>query len=125
MEVDKLLVTIGRQPNTGSIGLEKLGVSLDVNGWIVANERMETSVPGVYAIGDVLGPSKIMLAHVASMEALVAAENAVSGNRTMNYCAAPTAIFTMPEVASVGTRNENNLKNRFLNLFFTTFVRWS
>ena len=102
LEVDKLLVTIGRQPNTGSVGLEKLGVSLDVNGWIVANERMETSVPGVYAIGDVLGPSKIMLAHVASMEGLVAAENALSGNRTMNYCAVPTTIFTMPEVANVG-----------------------
>jgi dihydrolipoamide dehydrogenase len=102
VEVDKILVCIGRQPNTGSIGLEKLGVNLDPKGWIIANERMETSVPDVYAIGDVLGPSKIMLAHVASTEALVAAENAADGNRIMDYSVVPGAIFTMPEVANVG-----------------------
>ena len=63
---------------------------------------METNVPGVYAIGDVLGPSKIMLAHVASYEGSVAAENAASGNRTMDYRVVPGAIFTTPEVANVG-----------------------
>jgi dihydrolipoamide dehydrogenase len=63
---------------------------------------METSSAGVYAIGDVLGPSKIMLAHVASTEGTVAAENAMEGNRLMDYSVVPGAIFTMPEVANVG-----------------------
>lgn len=102
VEADKVLVCIGRSPNTADIGLEKLGVKMDDNGWIIADERMETGVPGVYAIGDVLGPSKIMLAHVASAEGLIAAENAMGGNRTMNYGVVPGAIFTMPEVANVG-----------------------
>ncbi|MFH1935748.1 MAG: dihydrolipoyl dehydrogenase [Pseudomonadota bacterium] len=102
VEVEKVLVCIGRKPNTANIGLEKLGVKTDENGWIIADERMETSIPEVYAIGDVLGPAKIMLAHVASKEGLIAAENAMGRNRTMNYNLVPGAIFTMPEVANVG-----------------------
>jgi dihydrolipoamide dehydrogenase len=65
LETDKMLVCIGRQPNTEGIGLDQLGLEMDTKGWIVANERMETNVPNVYAVGDVLGPSKIMLAHQA------------------------------------------------------------
>ena len=102
VEVEKVLVCIGRKPNTANIGLEKLGVKTDENGWIIADERLQTSIPEVYAIGDVLGPAKIMLAHVASKEGLIAAENAMGRNRTMNYNLVPGAIFTMPEVANVG-----------------------
>jgi dihydrolipoamide dehydrogenase len=102
VEVEKVLVCIGRKPNTAKSGLEKLGVKIDKNGWIIADERMETSIPGVYAIGDVLGPAKVMLAHVASKEGLIAAENAMGRNRTMGYNIVPGAIFTMPEVANVG-----------------------
>ncbi len=102
VEVDKLLVSIGRQPNTGGMGLDKLGVNLDARGWIEVDERMETNVHDVYAIGDVLGPSKIMLAHVASVEGRVAAENAVGSGAVMDYRVVPGAIFTMPEVANVG-----------------------
>jgi dihydrolipoamide dehydrogenase len=102
VEVEKVLVCIGRKPNTANIGLEKLGVKTDEKGWIIADERMKTSIPGVYAIGDVLGPAKIMLAHVASKEGLIAAENAMGRNRTMDYNIVPGAIFTMPEVANVG-----------------------
>jgi len=101
-EVDKILVCIGRKPSTGNIGLENIGLNVDEKGWIIANEKMETSIAGVYAIGDVLGPSKVMLAHVASAEGLVAAENAVGGSKKMDYTAVPGAIFTMPEVANVG-----------------------
>jgi dihydrolipoamide dehydrogenase len=101
-EVDKLLVSVGRRPNTKGMGLVKLGVNLDAGDWIVADERMETNVPGVYAIGDVLGPSKIMLAHVASVEGRVAAENALGSGAVMDYRVVPGAIFTMPEVANVG-----------------------
>ena len=102
VEVDRVLVCIGRKPNTADVGLNKLGVKMDDKGWIVANERMETNVPHVYAIGDVLGPSKIMLAHAASAEGLVAAENALGGNRGMNYDVVPFGVFTFPEVACVG-----------------------
>ncbi len=102
LEMDKMVVCIGRQPNTDGIGLDQLGLEMDAGKWIMANERMETNVPHVYAIGDVLGPSKIMLAHIASPEGVVAAENALGGNRRMNYDVVPTAVFTFPEVANVG-----------------------
>lgn len=102
VEVDKILVCTGRRPNTADLGLERLGVKLDRKGWIIVNERMETDVAGVFAIGDALGPSKIMLAHVASAEGLIAAENATGGSRIMDYGVVPGAIFTMPEVATVG-----------------------
>jgi len=100
--VDKILVTVGRIPNTEHLGLETIGLELDAGGWIAANSKMETNVPDVYAIGDVLGPSKMMLAHVASMEGLVAVENCMGGNREMNYQAVPSAIYTFPEMADVG-----------------------
>jgi len=102
VEAEKVLVCIGRKPNTANFGLEKLGVKTDEKGWIIADERMETNIPGIYAIGDVLGPAKIMLAHVASKEGSLAAENAMGRNRTMDYNIVPGAIFTMPEVANVG-----------------------
>jgi len=102
LETDKVLVCIGREPNTAHIGLETLGVKTDKKGWIFADERIQTNIPGVYAVGDVLGPSKIMLAHVASKEGLVAAENAMDGRMEMDYNVVPGAIFTMPEVACVG-----------------------
>jgi dihydrolipoamide dehydrogenase len=101
-EVDKILVCIGRKPNTANIGFENIQLKMDEKGWIITNEKMETSIAGVYAIGDVLGPSKVMLAHVASAEGLVAAENAVGGNKKMDYTAVPGAIFTTPEIANVG-----------------------
>ena len=101
--VDKILVCIGRTPNTTNIeGFDSMGVKLDGKGWVVTNARMETSVENVYATGDLLGPSKIMLAHVATTEGLVAAENAMDRHRTMDYNVVPSAIFTMPEVACVG-----------------------
>jgi len=98
----QVLVCIGRKPGVVGTGLDQIGVGTDDRGWVTVNERMETGVKDVYAIGDVLGPSKIMLAHVASAEGIVAAENAGGGNRKMNYRAVPSAIFTSPEVAGVG-----------------------
>jgi dihydrolipoamide dehydrogenase len=100
--VQQVLVSIGRQPNTEALGLKALGLELDAQGWIRANERLETNVPGIYAVGDALGPSKIMLAHVASTEGIVAAENLMGRNRTMDYEVVPSGIFTFPEVANVG-----------------------
>ena len=100
--VEKLLVAIGRQPGSADLGLETIGVETDKKGWIVADTRMRTRAEHVYAVGDILGPAKIMLAHVASTEGMVAAENALGGDRKMDYHAVPGAIFTSPEVANVG-----------------------
>ena len=100
--VAQALVCIGRSPNTRDIGLSTIGLATDAKGWIPVDDRMQTSVPGVYAIGDVLGPERVMLAHVASTEAMLAAENAMGANSVMDYTAVPGAIFTMPEVACVG-----------------------
>ena len=102
VEVEQVLVSIGRQSNTEALGLKALGLELDARGWISANERLETNIPGIYAVGDALGPSKIMLAHVASTEGIVAAENLMGHNRTMHYEVVPSGIFTFPEVANVG-----------------------
>ncbi len=102
VNAEKVLVCIGRSPNTKGIGLETIGVAMNERGWIQVDASMQTNVPNVYAIGDVLGPDKVMLAHVASTEGLVAADNATGANRRMDYTAVPGAIFTMPEVAAVG-----------------------
>jgi dihydrolipoamide dehydrogenase len=102
IQVAQALVCIGRSPNTKAIGLSTIGLETDAKGWIAVDDRLQTGVPGVYAIGDVLGPERVMLAHVASTEAMLAAENAMGGDRAMDYTAVPGAIFTMPEVACVG-----------------------
>ncbi len=102
LEVEKVLLCIGRKPDVAGVGLERIGLKGDNGGWVVADETMKTNVPCVYAIGDVLGPSKVMLAHVASREGMVAAENAVGGTARMSYDVIPNVIFTMPEISNVG-----------------------
>ena len=102
VETEKMAVCIGRSPLAGKIGLENIGLELNSKGWIDANLKMETSVKDVYAIGDILGPEKIMLAHVASHEGMVAADNAMGAETEMEYHAVPGAIFTMPEIGNVG-----------------------
>jgi dihydrolipoamide dehydrogenase len=92
---DKVLVTVGRR-----IGLENTRVKTDSHGWIQADKRMQTNVPGIYAIGDVIGPP--MLAHKASKEGIVAAE-VISGMKSeADFRGIAWAIFTDPEIASVG-----------------------
>ncbi len=94
-----LLVATSRWPNTKNQGLEEVGLTLD-RGYIKVNDRMETNLPGVYAIGDCA--CQPMLAHKASREGIVAAENAMGGDERMQYNAIPGPIFTEPEVACVG-----------------------
>jgi dihydrolipoamide dehydrogenase len=96
---DKVLVSVGRRANVEALGLEAVGVATKRNG-IVVNEHMETSVPGVYAVGDVTGAW--WLAHVASKEGVVAAENACGHPARMDYTTVPSCVFTHPEIASVG-----------------------
>jgi dihydrolipoamide dehydrogenase len=101
---EKVLVSVGRRPNSSGLDLEQAGVQTDARGFITVNERLETSVPGVYAIGDVNGG--IMLAHVASHEALVAAENCLGGRRQRDLRFVPSCTYSHPEVASVGLSEE-------------------
>lgn len=100
---EKVLVAAGRRPVLAGLGLEAVGVTCDRSG-IMVNERMETNIPGVYAIGDVTGQS--MLAHTASAAGMVAAENAMGMDSVMDYSAIPGCIFTTPEIAMVGITEE-------------------
>jgi len=100
---DQVLVSIGRALNVEGLGLDKAGVEQGRRGEVLVNEYLETNMPGIYAIGDVIGG--IMLAHVASAEGLVAVENIMNGNkRKMDYSVVPAGIFTLPEIGSVGMR---------------------
>ena len=97
---DKMLISVGRRMNSDRLGLDKVGVNMGPKGEILVNERLETNVPGIYAIGDVTGKS--MLAHVASAQGKVAAANAMGQSRSMNYDVIPAGIFTLPEIGRVG-----------------------
>lgn len=103
LEVEAVLVAAGRAPNVEGLGLEGAGVRHG-RGGIAVDDRMQTNVPGVYAVGDVTGGT--MLAHVAMHEGVVAAENALGHERRMDRKAVPSCIFTEPEVASVGLSEE-------------------
>ncbi len=100
VDADMILVSVGRSFNTRGLGLEKAGVHLGERGEISVNDRMETNVPGVYAIGDVVG--KAMLAHVASAQGKVAVENIMGHDQVIDYEVIPAGIFTLPEVGRVG-----------------------
>jgi dihydrolipoamide dehydrogenase len=101
---DLVLISVGRVLNTGGLGLAEAGVALGQRGEVLVNERMETSVPGIYAVGDITG--KIQLAHVASAQGLVAVHNIMGENREMDYRVVPSCIFTRPEVGMVGLTTE-------------------
>ncbi len=101
-QTSKLAVCIGRKANSDELGLENLGVATDKAGWVIVDEKMRTSADNVYAIGDLLGPAKVMLAHVASTEGEIAVENCFGGDKTMRYNCIPGAIFTSPEIGSIG-----------------------
>ena len=97
--VEKVLVATGRKPVVGGLGLEGRPLEFSPKG-IIVDDKMATNIPGIYAIGDSTGQE--MWAHAASAEGMVAAENAMGGNLTMDYTAVPGCIFTTPELAMVG-----------------------
>ncbi len=99
-DVELVLIGVGRQPNLAGLQLERAGVATDSRGFITVDDRMRTSVPHVYAIGDVTG--RVLLAHVASHQGLVAVAGVAGRDERMDYKAVPAATFTHPEVASVG-----------------------
>ncbi|MCB9522247.1 MAG: dihydrolipoyl dehydrogenase [Myxococcales bacterium] len=104
---DRVLLAIGRRPNTEGLGLDTLGLTLDSRGRIPVDGHFKTTVDGVWAIGDVIaGP---MLAHKAEEEGIACVEHMVTGYGHVNYDAIPSVVYTHPEIASVG-RSEDELK---------------
>ncbi|MEZ4484316.1 MAG: dihydrolipoyl dehydrogenase [Syntrophotaleaceae bacterium] len=102
---DKVLMSIGRKPNTAGIGLEAVGVELDEKGCVKVDENYATTVPGIYAIGDLIpGP---MLAHKASEEAVVFVERLVGKNSEVHLNTIPGVCYTWPEAASVGKTEQS------------------
>lgn len=102
IETDMVLVAVGRTPNSAGLKLAEAGVEMDARGWIKADGGMRTAAEGIYAIGDALGPARVMLAHVASAEGLCAVANCYGENRTLDYSVIPAGIFTSPEIGTVG-----------------------
>ena len=101
---DVVLVGVGRRPNTHEAGVKDLGIQLDDRGFILVNGQFETSMSGVYAIGDLIeGP---MLAHKASEEGVVCVDHLAGKNTHINYMGIPGVVYTYPEVACVGLTEE-------------------
>jgi dihydrolipoamide dehydrogenase len=100
IEADAVLVSIGRRPNTEGLALDKAGLQLNQRGQIETDHSFKTSVPGVWAIGDVIpGP---MLAHKAEDEGIAVAENIAGLTGIVNHDVIPSVVYTMPEIAGVG-----------------------
>ncbi len=107
LNADIVLLAIGRRPYTAGLGLAEAGVAMDARGCVTANSHFATSIPGIWAIGDVItGP---MLAHKAEDEGVAVAERIAGQAGHVNYEAIPSVVYTSPEVASVG-RTEEELK---------------
>jgi len=107
---DLVLMCVGRRPNSRNLGLEQLGVSLGRKGEILTDEYMETNVKGIYAAGDVAG--KYYLAYTAMEEGRIAARNSLGHKVKINYDAIPIAVFSDPEIGSVGI-TENEAKEKY------------
>ncbi|MCB9768801.1 MAG: dihydrolipoyl dehydrogenase [Candidatus Omnitrophica bacterium] len=107
IDADRVLVAVGRKPNTEGLGLEEVGVALDSRGRVEVDEDFQTNIEGIYAIGDVIrGP---MLAHKAEEEGVACVEKMATGYGHVNYDAIPGVAYTHPEIASVG-KTEEELK---------------
>jgi dihydrolipoamide dehydrogenase len=105
---DRVLVAVGRTPNTKDLGLETVGIETDARGAIPIDEHFATAAPGIYAIGDVVrGP---MLAHKAEEEGIACAEHIAGGYGHVNYDCIPGIVYTHPEIATVG-KTEEQLKD--------------
>ncbi len=97
---EKILVTVGRRPNSDQCGLSKIGISIDSKGFVQTNAQRRTSIPHIFAIGDLVGQP--MLAHKASHEGVLVAEVIAGHNRAYDVKTVPAVVFTDPEIASAG-----------------------
>jgi dihydrolipoamide dehydrogenase len=110
IEAEIVAIAVGYRPDTADLGLEEAGIAA-VKGAIQANQRMETNVPGIYAVGDCIG--KIMLAYIAMAEGEVAADNAMGKDTCMDYNVVPRCVFLMPELAAVGLTEADAVNSGF------------
>ena len=104
LTADRVLVAVGRKPNTQGLGLENVGVQVDKRGFITVDQHMKTSAAGILAVGDVVGGA--MLAHKAEEEGVAAVEHLYTGYGHVNYDAIPGVVYTEPEIATVGFTEE-------------------
>ena len=107
IKADVVLVAIGRRPYSDGLGLDKLGVAVDERGFIGVDPDLQTNIPGIFAIGDVIGGA--MLAHKAEEEGIAVAESLAGQSGHVNYDVIPGVVYTWPEVASLG-KTEETLK---------------
>ena len=115
IDADKILVSIGRRPNTENLGLDVAGVAMDKRGYILADDQLRTNVGGIYAIGDVIGG--MMLAHKATKEGEVVAEIIAGHKAAMDVRTIPAVVFTDPEMASCGlTEDEAKAKGHTIKV---------
>lgn len=110
IRADKVLMATGRRPNSEDLGLERIGVKTD-KGAIVVDDSMKTSVENIYAIGDCNG--KVLLAHVASVQGIVAAENIMGKYTPVDFRTIPHCVYTKPEIASVGLTEKDALAKSY------------
>jgi dihydrolipoamide dehydrogenase len=121
IDADKILLSIGRRPNTEDLGLDQAGVTIDKRGFIVVDDQLRTNVGGIYAIGDVVGG--MMLAHKATKEGEVVAEIIAGHKAAVDVRTVPAVVFTDPEVASAGlTEDEAKAKGLTVKLGKFPFV---
>ncbi|MBN1299085.1 MAG: dihydrolipoyl dehydrogenase [Actinobacteria bacterium] len=118
IEADKILVSVGRKPISEDIGLENAGIETDEKGFIKVDSKLRTSAPNIYAVGDVTGG--LQLAHVASEEGKIAAEIIAGKDKAIDYKVIPWAVFTSPEIGTVGL-NEEQAKAAGYNVCYGTF----
>jgi len=116
---DKILVTVGRKPNSDQMNLKNIGLKIDSKGFVTVNAKRQTSIPNIYAIGDIA--CQPMLAHKASFEGVLVAEVISGQNRVYDVKTIPAVIFTDPEMASVGMTEEECKAQGFANLKVSKF----
>jgi len=117
LETEKVLLAAGRIPEMGNINIQELGIELEGKA-IKVDQKMRTNIPGIYAVGDVVG--KVMLAHVASREGMIAVKNIAGKESLMDYRVIPNCVFSMPEVASVGM-TEKEAEKKYHNIKVSKF----
>jgi dihydrolipoamide dehydrogenase len=119
-QVDKVLVCVGRRPVTDKLGLDKIGVTINPKGFIVVDEKYQTNIPGIFAIGDVIG--RIMLAHNAEEEGIAAVELMAGKAGHVNYHCCPSVVYTHPELAQVGFTEEQARQRGPVNIGKFPFI---
>jgi len=109
IDADKILLSIGRRPNSENLGLEQAGVAVGKGGFVIADDQLRTNVPGIYAIGDLIGG--MMLAHKATKEGEIVAEVIAGHKAAFDVRTIPAVVFTDPEISSTGlTEDEAKAK---------------